>query len=99
MLDSGRRWDERARDLERGVDADLVKANRKRYQISSLLMALGVGMIPLALWPPAQPAIPEAFRWIGAAIAAAGMIGLRWARAENEFLQRPDPEKPPRLDQ
>jgi membrane glycosyltransferase len=92
-----RRWNQRQRDLTQGVDADLVRANRKRYKLALGLLALALLLMLLC----AKVQIPSALLWILSAAAtvfflASLFLGL-WAQQEDAFLSKPDPEEPPRI--
>ena len=91
------RQKERNRELECGVDADLVRVNRRRVRASLALMAGAFllawvrGSFRLIGW------LGDALLWTAMIGLVAGLIGLRWAGEESKFLRRPDPEKPPSL--
>jgi hypothetical protein len=92
-----RRQRERDRELEAGVDAHLVRANRRRFRACLALMAGAFllawirGALRLNGW------LGDALLWTAMIGLVAGLIGLRWAGEESKFLRRPDPEKPPSL--
>jgi hypothetical protein len=92
-----RRWNQRQRDLTRGVDADLVRDNRKRYKLAFGLQGLALFLILLC----AKFHIPRTLRWILSAAAGlsflAGWLLALWAQQEAGFLNKPDPEEPPRI--
>ena len=94
------RWERqqvRQPELAQGVDADLVRANRKRYKLAFGLLGFGLVLIFLN----AEVHLPDVFRIIvvGAAMAAwiTGIVMAKWARQEQIFLDRPDPEGPPSI--
>ena len=88
---------QRQNELDRGVDADLVRDNRRRRKLA--LWSFGVLGILVA--------IDRLFHlrgWIhelviiGATVFLIfGFVAARWAAAESAFLHRPDPKEPPRL--
>jgi hypothetical protein len=88
---------ERQRELEEGVDADLVAANRRRFKSCWTLFActflLG-GIRALAklsgLWDTIGFTVTMVF-------FVAGVPVGKWARAESAFLSKPNPEEPTRL--
>jgi hypothetical protein len=92
-----RRWNQRQRDLTQGVDADLVRENRRRYKLAFGLLGLGLLLVLLG----AKVHIPSILRWILSATAGlsflAGWLLALWAQQEAGFLSKPDPEEPPRI--
>lgn len=91
------RWHRRQRELADGADADLVKANRRRYRLAfaligfAFLLAFFRGRLHL-------PAVLDtACRVVVVASFAIGFVLARWAMHEHEFLSRPDPEGPPEI--
>jgi hypothetical protein len=91
------RRENRELELAKGVDADLIQANRKRYK-------LGFGLIVVALATTglnAALAFPNALHKIlGGFSVLAGLAGLAivtWARQQEIFLNRPDSEEPPSI--
>lgn|ERR1700719_1732339 len=91
------RWLQRQRDLSRGVDADLVRDNSKRYRRAFGLIGFGFLLSLL----DAKIKIPGTLRptAIGIAIVSiiAGFLLAAWARQERAFLSKPDQEEPPRI--
>jgi hypothetical protein len=89
-----RRFQERQRELAIGVDADLVKANRRRFKRGLFLLAVG------CLLGFAGPKMHLSFVLrvaVAVVFGMSGLIGLfmlQWAARESTFLHRPDPEKP-----
>ncbi|HKV05953.1 MAG TPA: hypothetical protein VJO53_12725 [Candidatus Acidoferrales bacterium] len=79
------------------VNADLWRANRRRWRISSALLALGavVALILACSWPPRS--VENALMTIAIIFYVAGMIGMRWAGREYYFLSRPEPKERPKL--
>jgi hypothetical protein len=87
----------RQRDLQDGVDADLVRDNRRRYKLSALL--LGCAFLLSGIL--AKVGLPEPWQAIVVALTMAlfvgGMIIGHWAWREWIFLRQPDPKEPPSL--
>lgn len=92
-----RRWNQRQRDLTLGVDADLVRDNRKRYKLAFGLQGLALFLILLC----AKFHIPRTPLWILSATTIvcflAGLLLAIWAQREDAFLSKPDREEPPRI--
>jgi hypothetical protein len=91
------RWHQRQRDLAHGADADLFRDNRKRYRRSYALTGCGIvlGLVG------AKIKLPGALHIIVVTLAivlllAGGFLNY-WAESEYDFLQEPDPEKPPTI--
>jgi hypothetical protein len=91
------RWSQRQRDLSRGVDADLVRDNGKRYKVSFGLIGLGLLLAVLG----SKVHTPSLLHWVVlAAGGGSGWVGFLmaiWAREESAFLSKPDPEEPPTI--
>ena len=91
------RWSQRQRDLTRGVDADLVRDNRKRYKIALGLIGLGLLLAMLG----SKVYTPSLLHWVmldaGGVSAVVGFLMAMWAREESAFLSKPDPEEPPTI--
>lgn len=92
-----RRVLQRRSDLARGVDADLMHANTRRFQFSIALLAFSA----LIVWITAKFASPYRLRLLLSVIAAllfiSGVVLWNWALAEHRFLTKPDPEPPPSI--
>ncbi|PYS44938.1 MAG: hypothetical protein DMG13_33050 [Acidobacteria bacterium] len=88
------RWEQRQKDLARGVDSGLVQANRRRYRVS---MGLLISSIVLAE-AVSEAGVSGIVGWIFRVMAAIGCISglflLQWAWQERIHLNKPDPEKP-----
>jgi hypothetical protein len=91
------RQQKRWRELSRGVDADLVRDNRRRYKWAGALIGLGLILVPVSRAVPPSGAIYDIV--VGAAMGSwiAGVVLLHWAYRETVFLNRPDSEDPPKL--
>ncbi len=91
------RYVQRQGDLRDGVDADLVRANRRRFKLSALLFGCAFLLFGIV----AKVGLPETWRTVVVALTMAffvgGMITGEWARQEQVFLDRPDPKEPPSL--
>jgi hypothetical protein len=91
------RWRKRKSDLAHGVDADLVRDNRNRYKLAFGLIGLGflLGLLDSKIQ------IPSTLRSIVVGMVFMSIIGgfllAAWARQEDAFLSKPDPEEPPRI--
>jgi len=92
-----RRWLQRRSDLARGVDADLVRANRKRWKLGVLLFCVAL----LLGWIAEKLSLPRALHLAVIVLATLLMIAsvflLHWATAEQRFLRKPGPEPPPSI--
>jgi hypothetical protein len=91
------RWQQRQRELRQGVDAGLVRDNRRRWKLSWCLF--GCSFLLIGIQAVARFSEP----WHRTAIVltmvclAGGLFFGHWARAEESFLERPNPKEPPRL--
>jgi hypothetical protein len=91
-----RRW-QRQRELQQGVDADLVRDNRRRWKLTGCLFACGFALLGI------QSLVTLRGSWHDAAVVVtlfffgAGLVLGQWSRAEQAFLDRPDPKEPPKL--
>jgi hypothetical protein len=95
------RWFERARqrqqELRQGVDADLVRVNRRRWKFFAVLL----GCFLALTWFQGKVKLVGFWQhvaWGATAVCLLGCFVLGfWAREESAFLSRPGPEEPPRL--
>jgi uncharacterized membrane protein len=91
------RYQRRQRELAAGADADLMAANRRRYRLAFSLMGLGLFLV----WLAGKLRLPSGLRIAATALAGVsfvvGVFLAQWARAEREFLTRPDLEPPPHI--
>jgi len=97
MWDWLHRWRQRELDLRQGVDADLVRANRRRWKLCAWLFGLSflcIGILAVAKFQGIMNQIAVAIT-VGLFVGA--MILGHWARSWDAFLDRPDPKEPPRL--
>lgn len=91
------RMHQRQRELRLGVDADLVRDNRRRWK--QCLVFFGCGFATLGVY--AHVTLRGFWQDVAVTVimlffATAMFLGY-WARAEHLFLNRPDPKEPPRL--
>lgn len=91
-----RRW-QRQRELQRGVDADLVRDNRRRWKLSWCFWTCGFALLGI------QAIVKLYGSWHDVAVGVTmlfftgGLVLGYWARAEQSSLDRPDPKEPPKL--
>lgn len=87
----------RQTELAQGIDADLVRDNRKRYKFAIGLLSFAV----LLSFLTSKVHLAEPLRPFVGAIAGcsgvAGLVLLVWARQEEIVLNKPDPEDPPNI--
>jgi hypothetical protein len=94
-------WFERSRQREyefaRGVDADLVADNQKRYRFVFVLFAFGFALGLIV----SKVRLPSTLHLIVVVIATLCLIGglalAVWARQESAFLSKPETENPPKI--
>jgi hypothetical protein len=79
------------------VNADLWRDNRRRYRISSALLAVAILAAFISPKLPRSGIFSKILFAIFMGSYAAGMIGARWASAEHSFLSKPDRPEPPQL--
>ena len=91
------RYNQRQRDLAAGVDADLVRSNRKKWRISLLLVGVGFLFFGIDYFVKLHGLIQEIVRWISVVLIFGGVFLGRWAGQVDAFLSKPDPKKPPSL--
>lgn len=91
------RWRRRQHDIAQGADADLFRANARRYRWSAGLFAAGAVIAYVAAKLNFARAWHVAANTVAALLMVAGAILVRWARAERRFLRKPDPEGPPSI--
>jgi len=97
MWDWFHRWQLRRRDLQKGVDADLVQENRRRWKLCACLFGLSFlsfGILTVAKFQGIMNQLAVA---ITTGLFFGAMITGHWARSWGEFLDKPDPKEPPRL--
>ena len=91
------RWRQRQRDLAQGVDADLIRDNRNRYKLAFGL--IGFAFLLSLLASKIQNTSTLRMIIVGMAVVSlvVGFLLAAWARQEAAFLNKPDPEEPPRI--
>jgi hypothetical protein len=92
-----RRTLQRRYDLARGVDADLVRANRKRWKLAAALFCLAFLVAWITQKLPLSQAMHSAANIAAGGLGIAGFVLFKWAWAEERFLRKPDPEPPPSI--
>jgi hypothetical protein len=91
------RWRQRERDLQQGVDADLVQANRRRWKLCASLFGLSFLSFGILAVAKFQGFIKQIAVAITTGLFFFAMITGHWARSWDAFLDKPDPKEPPRL--
>jgi hypothetical protein len=91
------RWQRRRFDLARGVDADLMQENKRRFSRTIVLFG-GAGLFLLIDWR-FTPSNPWHLVLTSLAILcfAAGVVSAQIAMAYDRFLRKPDSEEPPSI--
>ena len=88
---------QRKLELQQGVDADLVRANRRRWRLCWSLFGLSFLLIGIQAKLRMSEPLQNVMLGLFAASFGGGLFLGHWARAERAFLNRPDPKEPPRL--
>jgi protein-S-isoprenylcysteine O-methyltransferase Ste14 len=88
---------QRQDDLDRGVDAGLVRGNRKKWKIAALFIAVSVLFFRIQSFVLISAKVQKVFNVIGATLFVLGFVVGRWAWQESAFLSQPDPKEPPRM--
>src|SRR4029453_13416573 len=91
------RWSRRQDELAQGADTDLVRDNRKRYRLAFLLLgfAIFLSLLVSKIYLGKQPRLVMIV--VAAGSGVAGLLLLMWARQEQAFLHKPEPEVPPKI--
>ncbi len=97
MWERLRRFEERQRALGRGVDADLVQANRKRWKQSLSLFAICFLLIALQAAVKLSGVFHHLVLGLTVLSFSVAIVLATWARQEAAFLDRPEPKEPPSL--
>jgi|SRR5215831_3146544 len=92
-----RRWRQRQQDLARGVDADLVRTNNRRFGLAVGLVALGFLLFSLSDRPSAGETLRSIVIVAGGVCLFGGYVMGQWALWERRFLKKADPEPPPSI--
>jgi len=90
-----RRSRQRQHDLANGMDADLVRANSRRWKAAALLFGLAFLLRWIARALP--PVVQFATTLIAILLAIASLVLFWWAWRVQAFLDQPDPEPPPSI--
>lgn len=89
------RWKERQRQLELGVDADLVSAYRRKWRLSLWLFGSALFLFGVQSKILIEGTAHEIMGWLSiGCFLCASMVGY-WARSEQDFLNKSDAEPPP----
>ena len=91
------RWQQRQRDLQQGVDADLVQSNRRRWKLCACLFGLAFASFGLQASVKFTGFLNQIAVGITMLLFVAAMLMCNWARAWGEFLDRADPKEAPKL--
>ena len=91
------RKQQRNNELSQGVDADLVRDNRKRWKQGFWFLVCG--FVLLGIQTKFRFSGPWHYIAVGITMVcfASGLFLWTWARAEWAFLNRPSPKEPPKL--
>ena len=95
MLEWFGRYLRRQRELAAGVDADLVRSNRRKFRLASSLFVLASLLLGIDRVVKPRGLIQEVFVWVTGVLFLGGTIVVQWAWRERAFLDKPDPERPP----
>lgn len=88
---------ERQRELDRGVDADLVRGNRRRQMLALWSFGFLGMLVTLDRLLHLRGWFHELVFIVAMVFLVLGFVASRWASKESAFLNRPDPKEPPRL--
>lgn len=91
------RWEKRRQELAEGVDADLMQANRRKFRVAYSLFGAALAVFLLREKIDLPSILEKGLAVGGAASGCAGLVLMRWAQAERNFLTKPDPEGPPEI--
>ena len=97
MLEWFGRYSQRQRDLAAGVDADLVRSNRRKSTIALLLAGIGFLLLGVDRFAKFHGLIQKIVMWLSGLLLFGGVFLGYWARQVDAFLSKPDPKKPPSL--
>jgi hypothetical protein len=92
-----KRRDDRQRDLENGIDADLVGDDRRRWSHALRLWLAGTLLFVVERYLPIPGWAHLSVRFAAVACIILGFFLSKWASQERAFLGKPDPEAPPKL--
>ena len=88
---------QRKREIQQGADADLVRANRRRWRLCWSLFGLSFLLIGIQSKVRMSEPLQDVMLGLFVACFGGSLFLGHWARAEQAFLNRPDPKEPPRL--
>lgn len=88
---------QRQRDLQLGVDADLVAANRKKWKWCFSLYGLFLVSVAIQSQIRLSGATHQVAVGISMLLFAGGAVIARWALLEKAFLDKPYLKEPPKL--
>ena len=97
MLEWFGRYLRRQRELAVGVDADLVRSNRRKFTFAGSLLAFASLFLGIDRVVKPRGLIHEVFVWVILVLYLGGTLIVNWAWQERAFLVKPDPKKPPSL--
>ena len=93
MSDWLRRWNKRQAELSRGVDSNLVQENRMRWMRGLALLASAYFCRLLQGYAHLAGILKLTVVTIGIASLIGGFFLLLWARQQDVFLNKPEPDK------
>jgi hypothetical protein len=91
------RWSRRQDELAQGADTDLVRDNRKRYRLAFSLLGFAILLSLLVSKVDLGKQLRLVMSVVAAGSGVAGLLLLMWARQEQAFLHKPEPEVPPKI--
>jgi len=95
MLEWFGRYLRRQRELATGVDADLVRGNRRKFRLATSLFVLASLFSGIDRIVKPRGFIQEVFVWVIGMLFLGGTLVMVWAWQERAFLDKPDAKKPP----
>lgn len=84
-------------ELAEGADADLVRANARRFRLAFCLIGLAAAFTGIDAEVHLPRFLDIALRVVAVSCFAVGVVVGKWAHAERHFLKRPDSEGPPEI--
>jgi cell division protein FtsW (lipid II flippase) len=91
------RWQQRGEDIARGADADLFRANSRRYLWAAILLGLALLLRYIGTKFRLSHELNLVFAILVAVLLVSSLVLARYARMERSWLRKPDPEEPPRI--
>ena len=91
------RWQQRQCELAEGVDADLMRANRRRSRLAFGLFVFGFVLVLINAKLHLPTMLRAVLGPVGVICILIGVLVGKWAQAEHSFLTRPDSEGPPEI--